>query len=421
MEAIVEEAGRFARNRPKRSGARTLMKHRSSARTVCEEFRAIGVDVWNTDLHQLALKQVRKLVRAWVDRMHERDCDLDVADLSPKTLSALYSFLSALWGWSGRDREIRPLAHMVDDERDIKMQPWATRDESWEAAGLDWREVRDALAVTQPRAAFIVWVGAVLGLRIREAVRFNPIEDIYDDLALQPDIQGPPLTGFGVVVRRGTKGGAIRQFQVTDPHWQRELVKLREAWREFRKLGGHQNDPRADHLGGDMPSDRVIERVHYLLRERGISRDGKWGVTFHGLRKEFVMNKAIWLRLEVPLRPGAVANPVSGEARKMRESQLIQMVGHRDPSKLYAYYGKPATVAVRSGKLSEARTNELFARLAAGESTAQVARAMGVHQRTVQRRWAERRAKQNKRLGVVPNGGDQIECTGQLGSGPGVA
>jgi hypothetical protein len=392
-DRVLDDTIDCASHKNKIRSRKTIAQEAACVRLITQDLHRVGWDIHHRTPNQLSSTVVKKLVNAWLDVSEGGANPYGVRKLSVRSLVNEFGYVTRLFRHTGRGMELPKLAELVDDPRRIKISPLVKRDESWHAQGIDVYAFCERLVREDPRVAMVVLCCYLFALRRREALYFNPITQIVDDVRAY----GSDGTGVGVVLPIGTKGGRPRVWALLCPERAQQALELREYWRGLYGAA----DPQEQELRGKRSLEQAQKRVHYLLSKHGISR--AHGVWLHGLRKQRLMEEGQRLGAEFSVRPGQAKAWLTPAQRSLVERRLMEIAGHSDVSKGKSYYGQITNVKVdgvpqatymrERCRINGSMKRQLFARVGAGESVAQVARDLGISTSTAYTRLRDKLIK----------------------------
>lgn len=199
VQALLDRTIDLARHKDKGVSRQTMHMRKIRVSVLVAELAAVGIDLYRDTPMELRGRHISRLVNAWVDASEGLEPKYPVRRYCVKSIHNMFSHVRWLMESMGRTHEVAVLREYVRDTRRVALDPTVKTDESWAGAGIDVEAWVAQAAQMDPRLAVAFQVMEKFGLRIREAVRFNPIADIVDDVSAY----GLKAHGLGVVVRRG--------------------------------------------------------------------------------------------------------------------------------------------------------------------------------------------------------------------------
>jgi site-specific recombinase XerD len=266
------------------------------------------------DPANLKPKHVETLVNYWIDNKY-----------AASTIDNNLSHLRALSVWIGKEGLVKPLSEYAPE---VKREYAARTDKSFVGNDVDfeevWKKVRDMDEYVAMQLLFVKAFGA----RRKEAVMFKPL--IADH-------------GLYIELFAGTKGGRPRIVAI-DNDQKRAVITLLKNFVAKKTLNakGHIGHP-------DKDLAQNLKRYSYVLGACGINKKDL-GVTGHGLRAEYVIDKLIGLGVVPTIRGG------DGKAETKLETDIAYLraaedTGHSRKSVVTAYAG--ALMAPKLAKSGE--------------------------------------------------------------------
>ena len=199
----------------------------------------------------------------------------------------------------------------------------------WQDEGVDPQVVIDAIRLDCEVAASCMEMMWAFGLRVNESVQIQVGLSMKD--------------GY-LVVSRGTKGGKMREvpFSTNDERrvWQQQVLG-----RAKTLCDRHQ--PATLSVPGRKLS-QMKNHLRYLAREHGITRKGKLGVTFHGLRHQFAtteFRERTGLPAPILGEQASADYAASWEPVRAAYLHIARAMGHERPSISGAYLGRVKKLA----------------------------------------------------------------------------
>ncbi len=330
VHALLDRTIELARHKNKGVSQKTKSLRKERTELLLRDLKAVGFNMYESTPMELRGRHIRKLVQAWVDASDGRDPGYPVHVMAKSTILNVFSQVRWLMEAIGRKNEVAAIAHYVDDSRRVRVDPRAQRDKSWSGNGIDIQAVIQSIAKRNSRLATAVKAAHLFGLRISEALMFNPATDIAED----GSVFGLPPGEMAIAVMRGAKGGRRRAFIELSPDRRREALDLKAHWIE--QYG--QEPKRLQQIRGGLALGPARDRLYSLLVAQGIARSN--GVVFHGLRAERMLDDAAMLGVPVKVRPGVVKRPIAQQDLVAAQRYMVEVAGHSDVTKARAYYGQ---------------------------------------------------------------------------------
>lgn len=319
LNQLAKEFGyRCYGNHQKRRASHSTMKKRCQVLFLAfGQLREGGFKIENP--RNLRPQHVHYLMQRWEDQ-----------GLSASVLANRFSILKSFCDFLGKPGMLDLPENFVRDPASLRRSTVATRDKSWSGNDVDAGEIVRLLEEDDPYSAMQVRLMQAFGLRLKEAVSFQPVLSDYKDC---------------IMVDRGTKGGRPRLVPI-DSEIKREVL---DAAKNLVKKPT-QNLCR--------PGNKVhqeIAHLYYALRKVGVSAKG-FGVTPHGLRHEYLNNKYEEIAGHPsPVRGGEVVDKSKDE---LARAVTMQHAGHGRLSIGAAYYGSSQTTRKSKIAGNEGKTDE---------------------------------------------------------------
>lgn len=187
----------------KKVGGDTQYLRRKRLVSSLMELHALGYEI--EDAKHIQHKHIRALVGYWLAVNYSASTIRD-------RLSSIRTFLS----WVGRQGMIGPATDYVSeaDHARVEVTTVAVAPKGWREHGVDLEAKLDVVARRNPRVALVLLIGAVFGLRRREAATLRPHDALME------------LASGAVQVTHGTKGGRDRDVISFDAEFQRLVLEL---------------------------------------------------------------------------------------------------------------------------------------------------------------------------------------------------
>src|ERR1035437_282911 len=228
--------------------------------------------------------------------------------------SQLNYFDKVRWFWRICNIQIDRIASYAKEKKQFTFNRNATTDKSWRGNGVDFEEVKQALHALDPVAARLLEAIKQNGLRLKESLRLEP--HAADG-------------GDRLYITKGTKTGRPRELMFDvfdDENFRLVLDRLKTEV------------PEGSHLAWmDLTLKQAKRRMYYLARKIGLTKHGRFKVTFHGLRHDFAIDRLEQLTgQKAPVRGGIAINYRELSAARLAVSQAL---GHNRLEITGAYYG----------------------------------------------------------------------------------
>lgn len=244
--------------------------------------------------------------------------------LQAPTVQTYLSFLRSLCSWIKKPGLVRTAEDYGLAPEQYQRTGAAQYDHSWSAQDIDI----DALIVQvdeyDPKIGAALKLVRTLGLRRKEAMMFNPFEDIVTFAATGLPLKRQRADAYAKV-NRGTKGGRVRYIPLEQTS---QLAAIEYAKQQSSAEG---------HLGREGDSlEQSLNRYSNVLRRFGISEKGL-GVTGHGLRHEVLIDTFEQLAGHpAPVRGG---DNLKNEADHLARQLVAENAGHSRKRASNAYLG----------------------------------------------------------------------------------
>jgi len=259
-------------------------------------------------------RHVKFMVTRWVAR-----------GLSPGTIQVYLSYLRVFAGWIGKEGMVLEAASYVSDPSLVQRTLCATADHSWSAQGIACDKLIARVAEFDTFVAAQLSMALAFGLRMKEAIMFQPFRAVTED-------------GASIRLLRGTKGGRVRLVPI-DTDAKRAALDL--ARRVAVSEDGHLGDPRRS-LGQNRT------RLYTVLARFGVTKR-QLGVTAHGLRHQYGNDR--YEHLTGAPSPARGGDRLDREVDRSARLQVASELGHARENISTAYLG----AIFRSGKLTDSK------------------------------------------------------------------
>ena len=194
----------------------------------------------------------------------------------------------------------------------------AESDRSWTALGIDAGDLVARVAEADVFVGAQLAMALAFGLRVREAIMFQPFQAVTED-------------GASIALLRGTKGGRVRLVPI-DTDGKRAALDL--ARRVAVSDAGHLGDPRRS-----LEQNRT--RFYTVLERFGVTRR-QLGITAHGLRHQYANDRyEDFAGAPAPVRGG---EQLDREVDRSARLQVAEELGHARENISTAYLGKILTM-----------------------------------------------------------------------------
>lgn len=249
-----------------------------------------------------------------------------------------------------------------------KRDPVADTDKSWEAAGVDFQAKVLEIAQKVRWVALVLLAQQAFGLRRTEALRLQPMRDLYliPVLKAKPSSDMVPGTGTGrakrvgrkmvesvpqdeiygvhIEITDGSKGGRPRRFELTSDWAIQSAKTLRD---EVYRLNNGPFLPPA-HRTLKQNTDTYMT----TLAKFGLTKK-ELGVTGHGLRAGFACDQ-LQARDITPTVRGGDGQHTDAEHQMLAYTEVTEAMGHGRISVMGAYAGAiTPTMVARKKKKAE--------------------------------------------------------------------
>ena len=222
---------------------------------------------------------------------------------------------------SGREwAEIRRNAGLSVKARTDELQ----MKKGWIDQGVDPVPIIEAVRADSAVAASCMEMMWAFGLRLNEAIQIQLAISVKDGYLL---------------VTRGTKGGKTREVPFSENEerrrWQMEILARARVFCD--------QHPASTLSVAGLKLDQMKNRMRYLARKHGLTKKGKYGVTFHGLRHQFATTEfQLRTGLPAPIVEQLAAETYADHWEVVRTVYLdiARMMGHERPSITAAYVGR---------------------------------------------------------------------------------
>lgn len=275
---------------------KTLTRHFMAIRKFLSTLKEKNIHPKN--MNEMSTKHVRIAVQAWEQQ-----------GMTAGTMSTNYSCLKRLY-LLAFGKALPPIKEFLIDKEAATRNYSAVKSKDWESNGVDVNEKVAMAESICKYTALMLRLSRSFGLRLLECLELRPLEaDLGDRL----------------LINRGAKGGRGRAIPIETPE-QRELLE------EAKRLA----HPRWGYLAKTKDLAKNRRHAYYVLEQIGIGRRGD-GVTFHGLRHQYVQDAFERLTGEAaPVRGG---QELDRAKRKKVALELMERTGHGRENVATAYLG----------------------------------------------------------------------------------
>ena len=236
-----------------------------------------------------------------------------------KTIQSDLSRLRQFCIWIGKGGMIKPLKTYLPevDHKELIVHTAASKPKSWAGNGINAREIIHKAHMIDTRLALMLIMQLVFGLRREETLKVNTHTQDH---------------GHAFIVFDGmVKGGKPRAI-LMDENQRKALDYIKQHIGKNETLGWpYQSN------GQRATLKQNLARYSALMRRAGITKK-KIGVSGHGLRAQFIENRALVNEL-LPPSLGGKKDQMPRDERKIIETQLSESIGHHRSHILPAYYG----------------------------------------------------------------------------------
>lgn len=254
------------------------------------------------DPRNLKVKHVEALIKHWQEKK-----------LTAGTIEAYVSCLRTLCAWMKKPGMIQPLVKYAPE---IKRTYAAQHDKSFTGSEVDFWSVWNEVNAEDKYTAMQLLLIKAFGLRKEEAIRFKPIVN---------DI-GPAIQVFD-----GPKGGRPRLVPIQNDFQMAVLA----ICKNFVLQSGN---PKRNVGHPDRTLLQEEKRYANVMAKVGLTKKGK-GVTGHGLRAEYAIDRMIEGGIVATVRGGAGLGEGSFDT-KAAALRVSENLGHGRLSVMPAYGGK---------------------------------------------------------------------------------
>lgn len=257
------------------------------------------------DIHNLGERHIEAVVRDW-----------HAGGLSPKTMQNQLSRLRQIAKMIGKPTLVKSSGGVwayLPGVDEVKVSTVAKKSKSWSGNGIDVvAKIKEADSYDQ-RMGMMLRMVALFGLRKSEQLQFKPWSmDGGTEIRAEDNIG---------------KGGKYRIIPVYHPLQRAVLDYAKGICKRGEAMGWPGRT-----LAQNQDRFKYLLRIKLKITRRDVDCVG------HGLRAEFVENKAMQLGL-LPPTLGGTAKQMTPEKRLQIEQSLAQEVGHNRVNVLGSYYG----------------------------------------------------------------------------------
>lgn len=332
LSFILHEHGKAKVKGQACASNRTFEMRQQCLYQMFEALREVGFKL--EDPANIDARHVAYLHREWKRR--RKLCDGgESGGLAASSVANLVSVLRTFCTWIGQS-QLMDYARFSDSDL-IGRARAATRDLSWEGAGIDTLEIVRRAWADEPWVSVALLLQFTFGLREREAVMFRPdVASLPGEAAVRINMRRP-----GAGTRRmannisgGSKGGRPRMVMI-HAQWERDVLEFaRRFVRRESGAGGYVGS-------GTQSLAFNLSAYHRVLARLGITKADA-GVTGHGLRAAFAIRGLHRYGLEAPVRGGDLTT-LDKKKRDLILRSVAEDLGHSRPMISTAYYGPVKT------------------------------------------------------------------------------
>lgn len=292
---IPSASGKGNRKGRKVSNA-TLEKYYNTVTQMIDELREMNIKPAN--LNEMSYKHVAIIIKHWESK-----------SLSSSTITNRYSILKRFYRMIGKEN-VPPIREILVDPKVATRSQTATKSLDWNANGVDANEVLKMIDIADPRVGTTLKLCRYFGMRLKEAVSFNPLENVFDSI---------------ILINKGAKGGRSRAVPI-ETAIQRKV--LHEA--------ALRVNARTGYLGQSRSLESNLNHVYKVLNDFGITK-AQSGVTVHGLRHSYL--NEIYERITQEKSPINGGSPVPKELDRDARLEVSRRAGHSRIQIASAYLG----------------------------------------------------------------------------------
>ena len=247
--------------------------------------------------------------------------------LSPGTIQVYLSYLRVFAGWIGKDGMVLPPPAYVSDPVLVQRAHVATFDHSWSAHSIDCDFLIGQVGEFDPFVGAQLAMCLAFGLRVKEAIMFQPCSAITED-------------GTSISLLRGTKGGRVRLVPI-ETEAKRAALDL--ARRVAGTAIGHLGEPRRS-----LQQNRT--RFYTVMARFGVTRR-QLGVTAHGLRHQYANDR--YTNLTGAASPVRGGERTGSDVARAARLQVAEELGHAREKITAAYLGGTVRERLTSSRACE--------------------------------------------------------------------
>lgn len=292
--------------RSRKVGRKTGELYKRRMRAIIRELPRIGMHLQN--LSHFSPKQARALTDHYVAK-----------GASAATIQNYATVMRRFLIWMGKTNSLPQVSEFVADAVAVRRSYVATAPKTLAAAGFDRqrlyqvaREEVDEIFAAQLELAI------EFGLRAKEMCHIRPAES--DKVV-------------ALHVFRGTKNGHERHVQIATESQRRALERAKEVAANSRD--GTLTWPR-------LTWEQVERRLRYYAEKVGLTKEGEFHTTIHGLRHEFAND--LYFRLSGHLSPVVSGLPVDPAIDAPTRLEVSRQMGHQRGDVVVSYCGSNAQV-----------------------------------------------------------------------------
>lgn len=263
-----------------------------------------------------------KHVRALIEHMQEEEEEAS-------TIQNQLTVMRRLLVWIDKVNALDAVDQIVRDAGVAERTYVVTLSKMLRSKGFSKEELFEASAAADKIFGSLTEMNVLFGLRRLEGTHLRPAESD----------EGDRLRVF-----RGTKGSKSRYVKIETPE-QRAALDKAKAIAAATYAGGVLTWPR-------LSPEAAIERYKHFCKVVGLTKDGRFQTTPHGLRHEFAADK--YFRLTGQLAQVESGLPVDPEVDRKARKVLAEEMGHGRIEVCGAYIGSNRIVVTQADRNSKA-------------------------------------------------------------------
>ncbi|MBC3881580.1 integrase domain-containing protein [Undibacterium sp. LX40W] len=281
-----------------------------------------------TSVYSIREKHVEFLIKKWIDEGQEKG-----------TIENKITYLGTLASWTKRPNVVKkssqyPILNTLKKRTGITFD-----DKSWTAAGINVEEVIEQIAKDNVIIGMQLSLIVMFGLRVEEALLLRP----FNALTLEGG-------SYYVTIENGTKGGRRRKVEMHNVEKQIEVLELAKKF-----VNGKSNTM----IPLEFSLKRWKAKFYNTLVKHGLQKEGKYGVTAHGLRHQYLNDLFRHIaKTDSPVRGGEAPAP---DMLRFARQSVTEAAGHSRESKANAYIGSYRAMAVKTAQ--DLKDDEILAKI----------------------------------------------------------